>query len=628
MDVVIWTLAIAATWLLVGLVLVGCGFLVRLVLVSLVAREPTARPELSDLWLGLAVLVAYLQAWSLFARIDGLAWIVPLVLTAAAALAALRRPHRPSIRLQAPALALAGLATLWLANRALAPAEHYDLGFYHLGVVEYASSYPTVPGLGNLHDRLGAGISHLLVVSFLDVGPWAGAGVNLANGLLVAALLADACRRFAVRGTGSTPVSFTTRFAVLIVPATVVLVAWMPNERLSSPSLDVAAFVLVLVGALYLVEVVERGFRPAPAATSLAAFATAATTRPLFWLPTLLAAGIVLWASRRPQPAPRSVVRAAVAVAALPCALAVGWLTRQAILSGYPLLPLTLGELPVDWRMTHAAVEEANLWVRAWAREPYRHYEVVLGSWDWLGWWVRKRLTDEPDVIAPLALLAAVLPWLARGRATDPDRRRRLAPMLALLVPAVVTLVAWFLVAPDPRFAYGPIWIVPLALAAWALPPAPREARLSRLLVACAVAAGLAALGEHELSWFLPAAALAWLPVGLGALLLAPERAQAWLAHAAVTSVLLAGIWISASGGGSFELVRPYPGGALGTPPTPEPQLAAFETASGFRLWHPAPLDPERCWRVLLCTPRPNSALRMRGDDVSDGFTVRPAEAP
>ena len=67
-------------------------------------------------------------------------------------------------------------------------------------------------------------------------------------------------------------------------------------------------------------------------------------------------------------------------------------------------------------------------------------------------------------------LLACVAPFLAR-LPTDPNRGRRTRSLLTVLAPVVATLVLWFLLIPDPRFAIALFWLVPIALAAWALPP-------------------------------------------------------------------------------------------------------------------------------------------------------------
>src|SRR5581483_8184162 len=123
--------------------------------------------------------------------------------------------------------------------------------------------------------------AHLLLVAFLQHGPWAGAAFHLADGLLVSLLAVEILTR-ALRGRRG---SFARRLALLLAPAAITVVGVGSAYRLASPNLDVAAFVLVAVGALYLAECVEDGVRPAPALASLAAFAGAAATRPVYFLP-------------------------------------------------------------------------------------------------------------------------------------------------------------------------------------------------------------------------------------------------------------------------------------------------------------------------------------------------------
>ena len=44
-----------------------------------------------------------------------------------------------------------------------------------------------------------------------------------------------------------------------------------------------------------------------------------------------------------------------------PSSRVVGWLARQAILSGYPFFPATVGGLPVDWRVPASVVREGKV---------------------------------------------------------------------------------------------------------------------------------------------------------------------------------------------------------------------------------------------------------------------------
>ena len=416
-DVLLPTLAVAALWLGLGLVLGACGFLVRR---ALVGGGP---PTTADLWIGLAALLAYLELWSLVTGISAFAWIGPGAAAAGGAVLAFRglerrrgRGVRPGIAAETAASLLATVVgVLWLANRALGPAADYDLGLYHAGAVRWALDYGTVTGLANLQSRLGSGDAHLLLVAFLQHGPWAGAASHLADGLLVSLLAIEILTR-AVRGRRG---SFTRRLALLLVPAVVAVVGVGPSYRLASPNLDVAAFVLVAVGALYLAECVEDGVRPVPAIAALGAFTGAAATRPVYFLPALVAAVVFVVGVRRR--------RVALAVCALPAVLAGGWLVRQALLSGYPFFPATVADLPVGWRVPVATVEAQNRWTDSWARWPGQTPDVVNASWHWLSVWAHLRVRDF-DVMAPAAMLAAVVPAAIAGAAGAPCARNRFSP--------------------------------------------------------------------------------------------------------------------------------------------------------------------------------------------------------
>jgi hypothetical protein len=539
------TLAVAFTWLLAAVVLLGCGCLCRqaLVRISGYAAEPQVRP--ADLWIGLAAVVAYVEVWSLFASITSKALIAPCVAAALVGVRVRRAAlRRLAGRVNARAIAVgaaSALGVLWLANQALSRPDSYDSGLYHFAAIEYDSRFAAIYGLGNLQERLGAGDAHLLLVALLGNGPWHNAGFHLANGLLAAMLLGDIVWRLA---DVTTP-PFTRRAALYTIPAVLAVAAIHPGGRLSSPSLDFPAFVLVLAGTLCLCESVEA-FTAGAAMAATAAFATVAATRPQY-LPATIAAGVIVAVT---SPRWR---RTLALVSVIPVAVVAAWGVRAAVLSGYPLFPLTIGALPVDWRVPGTVVDQVNEWVRSWARTPHRTPEMVGGFRDWFPAWSARTVLDS-DVFLPLALTLFAAKRLPGSR----PNRRLLLPVLA---PVMLTLVLWFVFAPNPRFAYGPIWLVPI------------------LLLACRP----------------------------------PSRGIAIF----FTGVVLAAVVI----GDAWRPVTKHGDGPLGSFDPPTPAVAAFRTDSGLIVNYP--LGDDRCWRVLLCTPSPNPHLRLRGRDIASGFRAR-----
>jgi hypothetical protein len=621
-QIALHTGAVVLAWLCIGVVLAGCGYLIRRLLVGPLFGQEGRGLACADVWIGLAALSVYLLVWNLFWAVGSDAWLLPAALGVVGAMSgalrlrgALGRSLRPGV------FALAAVGVFWFGNQALGPAEDYDYGLYHLSLIDYAEKSRAIPGLANLHVRLGTGDTHLLFVSLLDRGLWAGAGAHLADGLLAALLIVDVGARFAVRRSRPLASSFTDRLALMLVPATVLVAEIRPTHRVSSPNLDFAAFILCAAGLLYLAEWVERR-SPTAALTATASLALVSTSRPLYWLPTGFALMTVLGAARR-----RRALRTATLVGALPLVLLLGWTVRQAILSGYPLFPSTLGRLPVDWRVPASVVRAQNRIDDAWARWAGADPNAVLGSWHWLSAWWLPRQRWQLDMVFPPMLLSCLVPSLVRKEAKDRERAKRTRPMLAVVVPSVATLVAWFFIAPDPRFAWAPIWLVPSALTAWALPtvagPLPRRRLALTTVAAAAAAAALAAIGVHDIKQLLPAAIIGWAVVAAFALPVRLRHATL-LAYAATFSVLLAAVGVLVDRG-NVHLVAADRGGKLGTPPVAEPSLVEVRTSSGLDLFQPTN-GGDQCWQVLFCVPAytaVNPELHLRGSGVGKGFSVR-----
>jgi hypothetical protein len=305
--------------------------------------------------------------------------------------------------------------------------------------------------------------------------------------------------------------------------------------------------------------------------------------------------------------------------------LAGGWLARQTVLSGYPLYPLTTLGVHTDWRVPASVMTSANRGDDAWARWPGIDPSVVLSSWHWFGaFWLPKRERDL-DVVAPLMLLACIVPSLASLGMRDETRRARTWPMLAVVLPSSLVLVPWFLIAPDPRFAFAPIWLVPAGLAAWALPPLGRPSgRWWGAVAGLAVLGALVILwvSHVRLHWELPAALIIWACLGAAGVLDRRKAAARAIAWSAALSVGLAGLVLT------FDQHDPHfqradGSGPLGLPVPPPPALREVVTRSGLHLTEPAD-GSNQCWAVMLCVPLLiDDNLHLRAGTVDKGFSVR-----
>lgn len=412
-------------------------------------------------WAGWALTLALLQVWHVFFAVNWAAltvvWLLGLAglgLHARDVWALLKAEWRENKRVWFAA----ALVGLWFANLATAGTAAYDDALYRIPSMLWAKSYPIVPGLGNVHGRLGFNSTYYLYAAMLDAGEWSGRALHLAGGLLATILMAYSVRSLAAlfRGDGQAR-PYYLYHALLLAPVMVEVSGG--NIATLAPSLPAFVLSVLLLGQL-LGFLMRAGNMEAPEARFH-----------LAWFALMACAGIVVersfaafgigtwavalgvWIARQPRPSRREVL-AAVAWACVPVALlVVPWMARGIILSGYPLYPSVLGGVNVPWRVPRALViSEAN-WLRSWVRTPQVFWADVLADMGWVRKWADSLPADVPRAVG-VALFAGMAGLLAPG-ADRLTRRHRLG---LILLPPVVALFAWFLTVPNPRMAMGAFW--------------------------------------------------------------------------------------------------------------------------------------------------------------------------
>src|SRR5467141_1934940 len=234
------TLEVFFTSAVIALALIGFGSIV----LTLFSKDCS----LTDaFWMGLAFSVAALEIWSLVLPITpsialflfGVG-ILGLGLSRSKLRASLLAAWQNSRWLLLLGLAFA----LLLAFRSCGPFDYYDTGLYGAPAVRWIQTYPAVPGLANLHGRLGFNSSVFLCIAALGQGPWKDLGFHLFTGFLLSALwatLLPACAR-CVRGTASPADWF---HCILTVPA----FFWTTRSRIVGTQTDEPAAIVALVAA-------------------------------------------------------------------------------------------------------------------------------------------------------------------------------------------------------------------------------------------------------------------------------------------------------------------------------------------------------------------------------------------
>lgn len=433
-------------------------------------------------WAGWSSVLFFLQLWHFVLPVDGRA----VVAVAALGVAGLLRSAREAgdlARLLARhgIVALAVLAAaLWLSQLALGGVRNGDSGLYHLPVMHWMAEYPVVPGLGNLHVRFASNQSALLYAALCNAGPVAGTGSHTMNGLLVLVLMAQGFAGLARVLAGHSRQPRTDAFSALFL-APAASLAFSLN--LTSPSPDVAVFVCGAALMAMLLRFHERGTSADTPGDllALAVFAVAGVTVKLslaFLSGFALAVAGVTWLLRD-RPAPAQAARMVAAVAAVVCVGFGGWIARNVMLSGTLVYPVPGTWLPLEWSVPREIIAAERAFINSWQGTLSLN---SLQNWGWLQTSLRSFGWNRGQMLLPLGLVAGSLALLLL---LLPLRGRTRFPWARLLLPVVVALGSWFVVAPMPRFAGATVWSFAFLLLLWSIDGlVPRV--LPRLMVAAA----------------------------------------------------------------------------------------------------------------------------------------------
>jgi len=448
------TILVSIIWGLLFFVFAGLGFFIRRLFGLKINK---VEDFFISFWLGWAISVAFLQIWHLFLKIDWRAFCLVAVLGAIGLFL-----NRDGIRHIVKGKGYKNwlycliflLTVLWLANRVILPPSIYDTGLYHLPSIRWAMAFPIVPGLGNLSGFLAYNSSHFLYVAMLSfkIGPLAQETYRLANGLLMLALFGQIFLSYFRLFTNVQEQRVYHVFnSLLLLPALFEIL----TVNISNPTPDIPAFVLSLVLSGQLLAFLENVDFPSNENRYMLFFIAALSAVAITIKQGLIVMGLVslLILILKAKKMLSWVVASSIIILLF-------WVIRGVMLSGYVAYPIPFGSFPVEWRVPYANVVDMANGVRAWGRVPLTmDYDKVLGSWDWFIPWVG-HIFRNPKVVMSLTWLFIGCFLMLIFRFTKIHKQELRKTMCQFLLPSVVSIAAWFMIAPEPRYLGGHLWVV------------------------------------------------------------------------------------------------------------------------------------------------------------------------
>ncbi|KAA9332238.1 hypothetical protein F0P96_12205 [Hymenobacter busanensis] len=466
-------LIVLITWLVAALITCVWGTAAYRLLGH--SSRPTDQPTPAPEWLsavGLSALIAFLQLWSLAGPVGAARWPVALLTAIGAVvcrreIGSLARRGWPAQWRAAEKWSAALLVVLlgWIVVYASQRPMSFDVGLYTLQTLQWAEHFPAVPGLGNLHGRLAFNSSWFLPTALLRVSTPVGPAYGLSSYSL--ALLAVAAARAVGTGWRNPKAAGAGAWVPLLL---LFLLLYVFQSRLSSaltdgPMTGLLALLLLHYAALW--RRYPAGLPPAEARAVVLLAVTLVTIK-LSALPVVLLALHAAWAI--PEKRPR--IGWWLSLGGVAAVLALPWVVRNAVLSGYLVYPLpALDVLTVDWKIPLTAAQaEQNLIVNLARNVPHAVAAATPQPHlrDWFANWWQLSFGYQQAILVAAALSVVAAAWRWRRGVPATETGWAVGWIMAWLGTWF-----WLLVAPDFRFGMGfmltaTLW--PWAAAHWPWP--------------------------------------------------------------------------------------------------------------------------------------------------------------
>ena len=379
---------------------------------------------------------------------------------------------------------VAVITTLEIATRV---PSNPDSGQYHAQAIRWIETYRAVPGLGNLLTRFAFNSSWFVTSAVFSLAFLGGRSFHLVPSALFLCVVF-----YSLTGIDQLlkkQLRFSALFRALLIP---LAFNFLPAE-VSSPGTDLPVTLIAWVLIAEWIRVLEQKEEDhLVLSTILWAAAAFCVTIKLSAVALLLGGAIIMLTRQNPHK--RDYLLLNLGLAAV---IALPWLIRNVILSGYLVYPFPAIDLfQVDWKIPLVNALSDMHSIQTWAKVPgsdlAKLTDLPLSLW-FPEWWADQTLFRKLILLVVIAApflytLPAVIPWKGRKKAWE-----QAIAFLPLYAFVYAGLAFWFFTSPGFRFGMG--FILPALLLALIPPLLWAINRFKKLVVPSIVVLALAILG-------------------------------------------------------------------------------------------------------------------------------------
>lgn len=339
----------------------------------------------------------------------------------------------------------------------------YDTGLYHAQAIKWIEEYKQVPGLANLHSRLGFNsswlwLSALFSLSFLRSEPF-----HVLDGwfmLLIIIYALDGVRNLA---KGKFQLGSIIRVAVFVIG---IPLSW---SEISSPYLDMPVMLTVwLLFASFLDETDARDADFNVQHALIVVLSCFVVTLKLSAVPILILSFYILGTAYLKDK------RNLFVLTGIAFLIMVPWFIRNIIQTGYLVYPFPAIDIfGFDWKLPAEYVSNEERWIESWARIPGVEPDLVLNlPWQaWIPIWFQWQPVQDKLLSLWILFFSLVNVVRLAINARNLGYVMKHASAIAVWASVCVGVLFWFLTAPGFRFGYGFLVVLAILLAAPLLNP-------------------------------------------------------------------------------------------------------------------------------------------------------------
>ncbi len=402
-------------------------------------------------WVGIIFTIFWLQIYQIFFAVNNISWIVGLVLFLLSLVYLRWLPFASSVDFTKFKINQSEVKVFVTALLFIFTFSYYaahvpvwsDTYLYHFNAVSWINHYQIIPGLANLHIRLGLQSNFFILAAFLNTGLFLGNGVHIALSFLLIMLFLQITSLVTKEQVSAEQ----KIFGGLLLPF-IIAKGW--SGEINSYSTDLATaifyilYLLILLGNYRLKRLLLLFI-----GLALFSFKLSGAIPIIIWFLYVISDKVFLNNTR--HRAKEMVLYFWIIVLFLG-----SYFTRNVILSGWILFPVTIFPLPLDWSVPSSEVNRIREDIMAWARMPGAEYRSSLGQ-GFLYWfipWYQK----FKNVIEFKLLVFSFIGFFLFALFDFSRKLKHMKNIYFALVLSIFSILFWFTTAPDLRIGAVFFW--------------------------------------------------------------------------------------------------------------------------------------------------------------------------